>query len=337
MKLIMSLFFSALIFTQSRAIAAEVNIYSARNEVLIKPLLDQFTQQSGIEVNLVTGDADALIKRLEIEGDNSPADLLLTVDVARLQRAKEINLLQPVTSEILSGVIPETYRDNGSYWFGLSLRSRVIVYAKDRVKPDQLSSYEALSEPAWKGRICVRSSSHVYNQSLVASLIAHNGVDATEQWAKGLVGNFARPPQGGDRDQIKAIAVGQCDLALVNTYYLGGMLHSELEDEIQAAEKVALFWPNQSDRGAHINISGAGVTKSAKNKAEAVKLLEFMTSDGAQAWYAEKNYEYPVRSGIAISDTLKQWGEFVADELNLDRLGQYNAEAVRLMDRAGWK
>lgn len=336
-KLITYLFSGALIYAQCWAIAAEVNIYSARNEVLIKPLLDQFTQQSGIQVNLVTGDADALIKRLEIEGDNSPADLLLTVDVARLQRAKEINLLQPVTSEILSSAIPETYRDKEGYWFGLSLRSRVIVYAKDRVNPDQLSGYEALSTPDWKGRICVRSSSHVYNQSLVASLIAHNGIDATEQWAKGFVGNFARPPQGGDRDQIKAIAVGQCDLALVNTYYLGGMLHSELEDENEAAEKVALFWPNQGNRGAHINISGAGVTISARNKTEAVKLLEFMTSDEAQAWYAEKNYEYPIRPSIAIGDTLKQWGGFVADELNLDRLGQYNAEAVRLMDRAGWK
>ena len=336
-KLTTSLLSGVLIFAQSIALAAEVNIYSARNEALIKPLLDRFTQQSGTQVNLVTGDADALLKRLEIEGDNSPADLLLTIDVARLQRAQESNLLQPVTSEILINVIPESYRDKEGYWFGLSLRSRVIVYAKDRVNPEQLSSYEALAAPEWKGRICVRSSSHVYNQSLVASLIAHDGIEATEQWAKGLVGNFARPPQGGDRDQIKAVAVGQCDLALVNTYYLGGMLHSELDEEKQAADKVALFWPNQGDRGAHINISGAGITRSARNKTEAIKLLEFMTSDEAQVWYAEQNYEYPIRPGIAIGDTMKQWGEFVADRLNLDQLGQYNAEAVRLMDRAGWK
>jgi iron(III) transport system substrate-binding protein len=317
--------------------AAEVNVYSARKEALIKPLLDQFTNQTDIKVNMVTGNADALIKRLEVEGDNSPADLLLTVDVARLDRANQKMLFQSVDSEILINTIPEIYRDKEGDWFGLSLRSRVIIYAKDRVNPDQLESYEALANPEWKGKLCVRSSNNVYNQSLVASLIVHRGAEETEEWAQGLVNNFARPPKGGDRDQIKAVAAGQCDVALVNTYYLGGMQNSVLEEEKSAAAKVGLFWPNQSDRGTHINISGAGVTKSAKNKEEAVKLLEFLVSDEAQQWYANKNYEYPVKPGISINETLRQWGNFVSDEVNIDQLGKLNADAVRLMDRAGWK
>jgi iron(III) transport system substrate-binding protein len=317
--------------------AAEVNIYSARKEALIKPLFDQFTNQTDIKVNLVTGKADALIKRLEVEGDNSPADLLLTVDVARLDRANQKMLFQSVNSEILNNSIPEIYRHKEGYWFGLSLRSRVIIYAKDRVNTDQLESYEALANPEWKGKLCVRSSDNVYNQSLVASLIVHRGIEETEEWAQGLVKNFARPPRGGDRDQIKAVASGQCDVALVNTYYLGGMQNSVLEEEKAAAAKVGLFWPNQSDRGTHINISGAGVTKSAKNKEEAVKLLEFLVGDEAQKWYADKNYEYPVKPGISINETLKKWGNFVSDEVNIDQLGKLNAEAVRLMDRAGWK
>ena len=317
--------------------AAEVNVYSARKEALIKPLFDRFTEQTGIKVNLVTGDADTLIKRLEVEGENSPADLLLTVDVARLDRAKNKHLFQKVDSEILNTVIPEIYRDDEGFWFGLSLRSRVIVYAKDRVKPEQLKSYEALANPEWKGKLCVRSSSNVYNQSLVASIIVHRGVEETEEWARELVNNFARPPKGGDRDQIKAVASGQCDLALVNTYYLGGMQNSVLENEKSASAKVGLFWPNQEDRGTHLNISGAGVTTSSKNRNEAVRLLEFLVSDEAQHWYADTNFEYPVKQGIEINETLKQWGSFVSDEVNIDQLGKLNAEAVRLMDRAGWK
>jgi len=317
--------------------AQQVNIYSARNEALIKPLLDRFTDQSGIKVNLVTGEADALIKRLELERDNTPADLLLTVDVARLYRAKQAGLLLAVQSETLQAVIPAAYRDPEGYWYGMSLRSRVIVYAKDRVDPVRLSTYEALTAPEWKRKLCVRSSSHVYNQSLVAAMIAHSGIETTEQWAKGLVANFARPPTGGDRDLIKAVAVGQCDLALVNTYYLAGMIESSLKEETEAAAKVAVFWPNQTDRGVHINVSGAGVTRAAKNVDEAVKLLEFMVNADSQYWYAETNYEFPVRADVEKSDLLKQWGEFKADQLGLDQLGINNADAVRLMDRAGWK
>jgi iron(III) transport system substrate-binding protein len=318
-------------------LAVQVNLYSARQEALIKPLLDQFTAQAGIKVNLVTGDPDALLMRLKSEGRNSPADLLLTVDVGRLLRAQEAGLLQPVDSAVLHAAIPAQYRDPQGYWFGLSLRARVIVYARDRVSADQLATYEALTDPKWKGKICVRSSSNVYNQSLVAAMIARWGIAKTEAWARGLVANLARPPEGGDRDQIKAVAAGQCDLAIVNTYYLGGMLHSADASEREAAAKVTLFWPDQRGTGAHINVSGAGVTKAAKNRDHALRLLEFMVSDGAQRWYAEKNFEYPVKPGVAISDTLREWGEFVADDLELSLLGKHNAEAVRLMDRAGWK
>lgn len=326
-----------LLLFQASATAAEVNVYSARKENLIKPLLDRFTEQTGIEVNLVTGKADTLIKRLEVEGRNSPADLLITVDVARLFRTKELELFAAVDSPLLNETVPAYYRDADKQWFGLSLRSRVIVYAPERVDEGQLSDYEGLSDPRWKKRICVRSSSNVYNQSLVAALIAHRGVEATERWAKGLVANFARKPKGGDRDQIKAVAAGQCDIALINTYYLAGMLVSDQPDEAAIAAKVTLFWPNQAGRGTHMNISGAGVLKHAPHKAEAIRLLEFLVSDESQRWYAETNHEYPVKAGVAVSDTLQGWGEYKADKLDLNLLGEHNTEAVLLMDRAGWK
>jgi iron(III) transport system substrate-binding protein len=321
----------------SIASAAEVNIYSAREENLIKPILDRYTAQTGTKINLITGGADELIKRLELEGVNSPADLLLTVDVGRLLRAKDANLLQPVSSGILEDIIPAQYRDSNGYWFGVSLRSRVIVYDKERVAPAQLSSYEALADPKWKGKVCVRSSTNIYNQSLTAAMVGHIGVAATEQWARGLVANFARNPQGGDRDQITAIAAGQCELALVNTYYLAGMLKSTVGNDKRTAESVGVFWPNQQDRGAHINISGAGVTKSAKNTDAAIQLLEFMVSEEAQHWYADANDEFPVRAGIPASEILQSWGAFKADDLPLEQLGVHNSDAVRLMDRAGWK
>lgn len=321
--------------------AAEVNVYSARIEDLIKPLLDRFTEATGVKVNLVTSDADALLKRLELEGRNTPADVLITTDVGRLHLAETRGLLQPIESEVLHDAIPAHYRDPDNTWFGLSLRSRIIVYSQERVDTGELSTYEALADEQWQGRICIRSSSNVYNQSLVASLIAHNGEQATQAWANDLVANFARSPQGGDRDQIKAVAAGQCDIAVVNTYYLAGMLASNQEDEVNAAMAVGVFWPNQPDtdapRGAHMNISGAGVTKAAKNRAAAIKLLEFMLSDKAQHWYADKNFEYPVKPGIEANAMLKQWGDFKADDQNLSELGENNAEAVRIMDRAGWK
>jgi iron(III) transport system substrate-binding protein len=318
--------------------AAEVvNLYSARKEELIKPLLDKFTAETGIKVNLVTGKEDALLERLKNEGRNSPADLLLTSDAGRLHRAMEAGVLAAVESKALNTLVPAHYRDPKSYWYGLSVRARPIAYVTAKVHANELSTYEALADRKWKGRICVRSSDNIYNQSLVASMIAQRGVPATESWAKGVVANFARPPVGGDRDQVTAAAAGQCDVVIINTYYLAAMLNDSDPAQQQAARKLAVFWPNQQERGVHVNVSGVGLTAAARNGANAVKLMEYLASDAAQRWYAETNHEYPIRASIAVSKTLAAWGSYRADKLGLDKLGHYNAEAVKLMDRAGWK
>lgn len=318
-------------------LAQEVNIYSAREENLIKPILDRFSAETGIKVNLITGGADELTTRIEREGINSPADVLLTVDVGRLHRAKEQGILRTINSELLEQRIPAHYRDSENQWFAMSLRARVIMYSKERVSPADLSTYAALADPRWLGKVCVRSSSNIYNQSLVASMISHQGVETTEAWAGGLVANFGRPPQGGDRDQVSAIASGQCDVAIVNTYYLAGMLASTSEDDRNTAMQVGVFWPDQMGNGAHVNVSGAGATINAPNAEAAVRLLEFLVSDESQAWYAEANNEFPIRTDINVSETLRSWGTFKADSIALEELGIHNAEAVRLMDRAGWK
>ena len=323
--------------TQAAFAAGEVNIYSARIENLIKPLLDQFTADTGITVNLVTGKAEELLARLESEGINTKADLLITVDAGNLSRAKDAGVLSPVESSVLMTAIPDNLRDRDNTWFGLSARARPIFYVKGKVDPGELSTYEDLADAKWKGRICIRSSSNIYNQSMVASMLAHHGEADTLTWAQAFVGNFARPPAGGDRDQIKAAAAGQCDIAIANTYYFGQMLDSGDAAEVQAAQAVAIFWPNQDDRGTHINVSGIGMTKAAKNRDNAVKLMEFLVSSSAQAWYAETNHEYPVIADAPVSPRLQEWGEFKADSLNLSELGARNADAVKLMDKAGWQ
>ena len=315
----------------------ELNIYSARQESLIKPLLDRFTVLTGTKINLVTGKGDALLTRLRSEGLNSPADVLLTVDAGRLYRAQQAGVLQPVSSQGLNEAIPQHLRSPENRWYGLSIRARVIIYASERIDPSELSTYEALSAPAWKDRICIRSSNNIYNQSLVAGIIASQGMEKTEAWLNGFVENFARPPAGGDRDQIKAVAAGQCDVAIVNSYYLGGMINSDDKRQQEAASKVHLFWPNQNDRGAHINISGAGITQSAKNVGSAKRLLAFLANNESQQWYGETNNEFPVRPEVDVSKTLSAWGPFKADQLNVGELGRYNADAIMAMDRAGWK
>jgi len=329
---------AALLIVAGTAAAAEVNVYSARKEALIKPLLERFTDESGIDVNLVTGNSDALLKRLQMEGANSPADVLITVDAGRLHRAKANDLLQPVRSEVVNEAVPGQYRDRDNAWIGLSLRARTIMYARERVDAAELSTYEDLASDAWEDRICIRSSNNIYNQSLVASMIAAKGIEATEEWARSLVDNMARPPQGGDTDQIKAVAAGQCDIAIANTYYLGRLLNDEDNpDNREAGRKVAIHWPNQEGRGTHVNVSGIGITSAAGNRDEAVRLIEFLVSDDAQAYHAGSNYEYPVKKGVQWSETLQDWGRFDADTINLSVLGENNAEAVKLMDRAGWK
>lgn len=316
---------------------AEVNVYSARGEDLIKPALDTFTEQTGIKVNLITESADALIRRIELEGANSPADVLLTVDAGRLFRAKEAGILASLKSPILTQRIPSAYRDPDNQWFGLSLRSRVIMFDKSRVSAEEISSYEDLADPKWKGEICIRSSGNIYNQSLLASLIEHHGEEATEVWAEGLVSNMARRPQGGDRDQIRATVAGQCKLAVANTYYLAGMLNSDVDTDVEVAQKIGVIWPNQDNRGAHMNVSGAGLIKGSKNVEEARQLIEFLSDDYAQGWYSEVNNEYSVRADIPVSTTLQGFGPFEADQLNLEVLGKNNEAAVRLADRAGWQ
>ena len=316
---------------------AEVNVYSARGEDLIKPALDTFTEQTGIKVNLITESADALIRRIELEGANSPADVLLTVDAGRLFRAKEAGILASLKSPILTQRIPSAYRDPDNQWFGLSLRSRVIMFDKSRVSAEEISSYEDLADPKWKGEICIRSSGNIYNQSLLASLIEHHGEEATEVWAEGLVSNMARRPQGGDRDQIRAAVAGQCKLAVANTYYLAGMLNSDVDTDVEVAQKIGVLWPNQDNRGAHMNVSGAGLIKGSKNVEEARQLIEFLSDDYAQGWYSEVNNEYSVRADIPVSTTLQGFGPFKADQLNLEVLGKNNEAAVRLADRAGWQ
>ncbi len=315
----------------------EVNLYSARQENLIKPLLDDFTRDTGISVRLLTGRANELLQRLQLEGRNSPADVLITVDAGNLHQAKEAGVLSAIESDVLIERIPENFRDVDGQWFGLSLRARPIMYHKDKVDPTELSTYEALTDPKWRGRICIRSSSNVYNQSIVAAMIASEGSEAASQWAQGLVANLARPPQGGDRDQIRAAAAGVCDVAIANTYYIGGMLAGDDATQREAAEQLGVFFPNQEDRGTHVNISGAGVTAHAPNRENAIRLIEYLTGEEAQRWYAEANQEYPVRPDVPASDILRSFGDFKADSLNLSLLGEHNAEAVRIMDRAGWR
>jgi iron(III) transport system substrate-binding protein len=328
---------AALLAAPSLAGAAEVNVYSARKDHLIKPLLDQFTKQSGITVNLLSAGEDQLIERMKAEGANSPADLLITTDVARLHKARVDDLLQPAGSAVLDKNVPAKFRDPQGYWYGLSARARVIFYAKDRVKPTELSTYEDLADPKWKGRICVRSSSSVYNQSLLSGMIAIHGPEKAEIWAKAVTDNMARKPQGGDRDQISAVAAGQCDLAIANTYYFAEMLNSSKAEEKAAAGKVALFWPNQNGRGAHINVSGAGLTKSAKHKAEAIKLLEFLSGPEAQQVYAQINNEFPVLPGTKPSALVASWGAFKGEDMAVTMLGENNPQAIRIFDRVGWR
>jgi len=325
------------IFAQSVAQAQEVNVYSARKEALILPLLEKFSVETGIPFNLITGKADALLKRLESEGRSSPADVFITTDAGRLQRAKEAGVLQPIDNAVLNATIPENMRDKENYWFGLSQRARVIFYVKDKVEPAELSTYEDLADARWNKRICIRSSGNIYNQSLVASMIAAHGVDKTEAWAKGLVANFARKPAGGDTDQLRAAAAGLCDIAIANTYYYGRLVNSGKAEDREVAASLGVFWPNQGDRGAHVNVSGAAVTKHAKHPAVAERLLEFLVNAESQTWYAEVNNEYPVAAGAKTSETLQSFGDFKGDSLNLTRLGENNRDAVKLMDRAGWR
>ena len=319
--------------------AGEVNVYSARKEALIAPALDAFSKAHDVTVNLVTGDADALLRRLQVEGDASPADVFITVDAGRLYRAKDAGVLQSFETDVLNDVVPDNLHDRDGYWYGLSQRARVIFYNPKKVDAAELSTYEALADAKWKGRICTRSSSNIYNQSLVASMIEADGAEATQAWLNGFVGNLARPPFGGDTDLLKAVAAGVCDITLANTYYFGRLGQSENAKDREVYNKVALFWPNQAEgeRGAHVNVSGIGLTASATNIDNAKLLVEYLTNHESQVWYADVNNEYPVVEGVAPPKSLQPFGEFKADSMSLSVLGDNNRQAVEMMDAAGWK
>ena len=316
---------------------AEINVYTHRHYDSDKILFKKFTDITGIEVNVIKGSADQLIQRLQSEGSNSPADILLTVDAGRLVRAKDMGLLEPVSSKILTKNVPEMMRDSQNHWFGLSVRARVIAYAKDRIEENELSTYEDLADPKWRGKIVVRSSNNIYNQSLLASLINKNGSKKALKWARSVRKNMARKPRGNDRDQARAVASGVADLAIINTYYLGLLANSSDKADREVAGKLNIFFPNQNGRGTHINVSGAAVTKSSKNKKEAIKFLEFLTEKDNQRIFSEANYEYPLDYKNSKSKIHLKWGRFKADSIDLSILGKNNAEAVKIFDLAGWE
>ncbi|WP_404789519.1 Fe(3+) ABC transporter substrate-binding protein [Altericista sp. CCNU0014] len=313
-----------------------MNLYSARHYSSDTAIYESFTKKTGIKVNLVESPGDKLIERIKSEGANSPADVIITVDAGNLWRAQEAGLFQPVSSRILTG-LDASARDPQGHWFGFTRRARIVAYNKAKVKPEELSTYEALTDGKWKGRILVRSSGNVYNQSLVGSILAAHGEAKTEEWARGLVANFARPPEGNDTAQIKAIAAGLGDVALVNTYYIARLAKSDKAEDRDIAAKVGIFFPNQKDRGTHVNISGGGVAKNAPNKAAAILFLEHLASRQVQEIFAKSNYEYPVLSGAPVDPILTSFGKFKADKLNASVYGKNNALALQICDRAGWK
>lgn len=314
-----------------------VNVYSDRHYDTDKQLYEEFTKKTGIKVNVVEGKSDELIERLAREGQDTEADILITADAGRLHKAKVEGLLQSFNSDTVNKNIPQNLRDKDNTWTALTVRARVLVYAKERVNPDVFSTYEDLTDPKWKGKILTRSSTNIYSQSLLASMIEINGYEKAKEWAKGLVENFARQPQGNDRDQVKAVAAGVGDVAIVNTYYIGKMLNSQDQEEVNAASKVGVFFPNQQTTGTHINISGAGLTKASKNKENAIKFIEFLTSEEAQKLFAEANFEYPANPKVEPAQLLKSWGDFKAQNIEISKLGEHNKNAVIIFNEVGWK
>ena len=334
LKLILSL---ALLLAGFTAAEDEITLYSHRHYDSDTALFAKFTESTGIKVNVVKAKADELIERLKAEGDNTKADILITADAGRLERAKSFDLLQKVDSELLTKRIPKAYRDPENQWFGFTMRSRIIAYAKDRVKPEELSTYQALAGEDWRARVLVRSSSNIYNQSLLASMIETHGREKALEWATALRKNMARPPRGSDRDQMRAVAAGLGDVAVVNTYYVGLLANSTDEKDRKVAASIGIFFPNQKDGGAHVNVSGAGLIKASKNVENATKFLEFLASDEAQSSFPSATYEYPVVNDIEWSDLLKSWGTFETDSLNLSKLGANNEAAVEVFNEAGWE
>ena len=328
---------SLIMLNSNSLISKEINIYSHRQPFLINPFLEAFTAETGIKTNIVYSKT-GLAERLQAEGANSPADLILTVDIARLYVYRDKDLLASIDSSLLKANIPSYLRSDDNTWFGLSKRARVIIVNKDRVNFDEIKKIEDLSNPKWKGRICSRPGSHVYNRALMASIIAANGEEEAEKWAEGLVLNLARRPQGNDRAQVKAIYEGQCDIAIINNYYFGKLKFSEDSKQREWTKNLKLIFPNQEkgDRGSHVNISGGGVVKFSKNKKEAIMLLEYLTNKNAQQLYGEINFEYPVNPNVDSSDELKSWGVFREDQLPIINIAKLAPLAQKIIDRSGW-
>lgn len=314
-----------------------VNVYSERHYDIDQVLYDQFEAETGIKVNVIQSSADDLIVRMQNEGSDTSADVLIVADAGRLERAKALDLLQSFQSNTLNNNIPSNLRDDERFWYGLTTRARVIVYHKDRVNPSELSTYEDLTSAKWKNRLVMRSSTSLYNQSFTSAYYAINGETKTLELIRGLVANLAQDPRGNDRDQARFVASGIADVAIMNTYYLGRMLTSTDAVEKEAAEKIGVFFPNQETTGTHVNISGAGISKYAKHKNNAIRLLEFLSSEQAQGDFANVNFEYPVNPKVEANDLLKSWGNFKKQDVNLSVLGEYNAKATMLMNEGGWK
>ena len=340
MKKITYLILTAIFFScESNKDVQEVNLYSQRHYAVDELQYENFTKLTGIKVNVTKANADELIQRLKNEGDKTQADLFITVDVGKLWQAGNMGLLQKINSDIINPGINPTLLDKNNFWIPVTYRSRILVYSNDRVNKSELSTYEDLADERWKNRILVRSSSNSYNQALMSSLVANLGAEETQKWSDAIVKNFARNPKGNDRDQVKAIAAGQGDVAIVNSYYIGLLLSSKNEEELNAGKSVSVFFPNQGEnqRGAHINVSGIALTKNSKNKENAIKLIKYLQSDEAQKTYVNNTYEYSVNPSIGPNDIVKEWGEFKMDNLDLNILGSERDKAIRIFDKSGWK
>tara|TARA_X000000950_G_scaffold223657_1_gene269497 strand:- start:252 stop:1274 length:1023 start_codon:yes stop_codon:yes gene_type:complete len=317
----------------------EVNLYSQRHYAVDELQYENFTKLTGIKVNVTKANADELIQRLKNEGDKTEADLFITVDVGKLWQAGDMGLLQKINSDIINPNINPSLLDKNNYWVPVTYRSRILVYSNDRVIKSELSSYEDLASDKWKDRILVRSSSNSYNQALMSSLVANLGIEETQKWSAAIVKNFARNPKGNDRDQVKAIAAGQGDVAIVNSYYIGLLLSSQNEEELKAGKSVSVFFPNQAEnqRGAHINVSGIALTKNSSNRENAIKLIKYLQTDEAQKTYVDNTYEYSVNPSISPNEIVQSWGDFKMDDLDLNLLGSERDEAIRIFDKSGWK
>ncbi|SDN51897.1 Fe(3+) ABC transporter substrate-binding protein [Vreelandella arcis] len=321
----------------SHAVADELNVYSARHYDSDERLYDAFTEETGIDVNILEGDSDQLIERIQREGVASPADIMLTVDAGRLWRAEQEGIFQGIESDVLNDRLPESMRHPEGLWFGFSQRARAIFYNRENVDPSEITRYEDLASDDLEYSVCIRSSNNIYNQSLLASLIEHHGEEGAEEWAQGVVNNMARDPEGGDTDQIRGAASGACDLAVANHYYYVRLLKSDDEADREAARKVGIIFPNQDDRGTHVNVGGAGVVDGAPNRENAIQFLEFLASDTAQEIFASGNNEFPVVNSVKRDPVLESWGNFKKDEVNISVLGENNPEAIRIFDRVEWR